>query len=815
MSVMISKQNIPFSAILLFATVFLFPACIYGQLPGNQPEQDCIGAIPVCQDIFIQQNAYSGPGENPDEVDPSISCRLLPERNSVWYIFKIETAGELCFTITPNVGTDDYDWSLYNLTNRSCSEIATNPSLEVACSWEAPNLAAGCTGETGANGNTTGPCGTQNTPCIAVNEGETYVLLVDKFPLLDGGYTLDFSASTAVLFDDSAPSLISAEPDCEGVKVTFSENILCNTVDPGDFQLLGPGGPYQITNVSSANCEAGGTFDRSFILEYDPQIINTAVYTIALVGNVSDFCGNPATLASQDILLSPPPNAIIQTDSTQCLTGNEFRFFYPGNTRVSRYQWDLGDGTRSEEESPNHSYTTGGAKTINLVITDQNNCTDTTSADITVLTEAFPDFSLPLTPCEGDSVRFVNLSTIDSGTVINSYRWDFGDGSISDAQSPVHGFNAAGQVQIELSVTSGNGCVASIVQSLTVNAKPSVDFAFDNTVCLDELVNFANASSFEVQLPGTFIDENSLNWSFGDGSSSNGIPNPTHAYGDGGTYQVLLTATTNEGCTDSASKSIQVFEPRLPTNLSDTACINSPINLELDIPESSTVFWYLTEDDPLPFHLGESLGISSLDTSKQYWVSIVTAEGCESERGIVDVFAAPRGAGNISVSDTIVELPVSLVNFSLNSNFTPVSYEWEFGDGEVADDSNPNHLYLRSGNFISKLSTSDINGCEYEFFQNISVRKIVNTLIPTAFSPNGDGFNDVLFMGHRLLSQVKIKIYDRFGKTIFESTDPEFRWNGTGPGGKEVPEGVYTYRLLALDLTGSRIDQLGSITLIR
>ena len=77
--------------LFLLGSIFL-PSIMYGQLPANQPEQDCVNALPVCQNIFVQPNSYQLEGLNPNEIDGAISCLGTGERNDTWYIFTTQTA---------------------------------------------------------------------------------------------------------------------------------------------------------------------------------------------------------------------------------------------------------------------------------------------------------------------------------------------------------------------------------------------------------------------------------------------------------------------------------------------------------------------------------------------------------------------------------------------------------------------------------------------------------------------------------------------------------------------------------------------------
>ena len=106
---------------------------------------DCLGAVPICTNFYACATQANGQGALPNEINAANSCLLSGERNGCWYTFTVQTSGNLNFTITP-INNDDYDWALYNLSNATCSQIFSNPALEVSCNY------SGTPGPTGPNG---------------------------------------------------------------------------------------------------------------------------------------------------------------------------------------------------------------------------------------------------------------------------------------------------------------------------------------------------------------------------------------------------------------------------------------------------------------------------------------------------------------------------------------------------------------------------------------------------------------------------------------------------------------------------------------
>ncbi len=795
-------------------TVLLFSAITYSRAQ-QRPEQDCFSALPVCQDTFLQVNSYFGEGENPDEINPALmSCEpRIGERNSVWYTFRIETGGQLCFTLSPLEPTDDYDWSLYNITNSSCAAIATQPGLEVSCSRDAPNLDDGCNGETGPDGEISGPCSGDNRACIPVNTGDEFVLNISNFTGFDNGYVLDFNESTAVLFDDTPPSLVAAEPDCEGVIVTFSENVLCGTVEPGDFTITGPGGPYDITEVISESCESGGNYDQQYFLRMDPLVQEEGNFNVSLIGQVSDFCNNPALQTTQIVRLTPIPQAEFAVEEAQCFEDNEFDFEYTGSPNATSFQWNLGDGTIATTRTVSHSYQIPGIKSFELVVRDANGCTDTSRQTVTVYPHPNADFALPNSLCVGDSIQINNLSTIDSLSTLIGYEWTFGDGGSSNDSTPVHIYQQTGEYVITLTAFGTNNCPDETEQRYTVFPIPEVDFVVDGQTCAREPVSFRNESVIRSDVAGATIPVQNLIWDFGN-STADGIETPTATFDSAGLYPVTLAATSSQGCTDSATLPVEIFETAIPEIQEDSTCIGSSLILEAIPPAGSLTYWYTSQNDSIADFIDEILTLNNLLGDTILYVEAISSQGCVSERIPIMGSVIEPGDASLFSSDTLVDIPFSGVFFSISGDVDPLSYEWDFGDGETSTEANPLHIFNNPGEYLVSVSFEDVSGCEYELLQNILVNKETNFFIPTAFSPNGDGFNDTYTIQQRLLNRFLFQIFDRFGNMIFESFDPTFIWDGTY-NGTTVPEGVYLYRLRAIDVTGIYFEDEGTITVIK
>jgi len=339
--------------------------------------QDCLGAIPICQNQYTESSIHYGDGNYHSEINDNISC-LDQEYYSVWYTFTAQTSGYFRFSITPNTYSNDYDWAVFNLTNANCSEIFTNPSLCVSCNSYGDY--DGNNGSTGANsslgyGNSNGP-GTENGPAwnsdIPVAAGNTYAMLICNWSQSTSGYSLNFSGSTAAIFDNVPPHILPINsPLCgdSSVLFQFSENVICNSVNLGDFQLLGPNGNIPVASVYGAACASGGTQERYFRLRTNHSL-QKGTYKLILSGPVNDLCGNTSVPDTLQFIVS---GIHFQTSATPSIcnpNGTATCAIINGQSPYT-YHWSNG-----QTVSPATGLIPG---TYSVTVTDNHGCVDSTS----------------------------------------------------------------------------------------------------------------------------------------------------------------------------------------------------------------------------------------------------------------------------------------------------------------------------------------------------------------------------------------------------------------------------------------------------
>ena len=247
------------------------------------------------------------------------------------------------------------------------------------------------------------------------------------------------------------------------------------------------------------------------------------------------------------------------TSSAASLTAN---FDGTGSTdsdgTIAAYSWNFGDGSAASTlATPAHTYGAAGSYSVTLTVTDDQGATDSVTHQVTVT--APPNVAPTAAFTSSASNRAVSVDgtgSSDSDGTVASYSWDFGDGSpaVSGA-TPSHTYASDGSFTITLTVTDNQGGTGSVTHSVTVAANKAPTAAFTQS-CTNLACAFDGSGSTDSD--GTIA---SYRWDFGDGTTPGTGAKPSHTFAAGGTYNVTLTVTDNQGATGSSTVTVTVAAP--------------------------------------------------------------------------------------------------------------------------------------------------------------------------------------------------------------------------------------------------------------
>jgi len=233
---------------------------------------------------------------------------------------------------------------------------------------------------------------------------------------------------------------------------------------------------------------------------------------------------------------------------------------YDSDGTIVAYYWDFGDGTKKDGMILYYTYAAEGTYTINLTVMDNEGAFGFAERVVSVSATNLQPIASWSETVTGLSVSFDAGASYDSDGSIASYSWWFNDGSPSESgEIASHTFSAAGTYQVELKVTDNEGACGWLNKSVTVNAAPVGPVA-DFTVNIDGLTVGFDASVLSYDPDGTIV---SYSWWFDDLSPNGTGATVSHTYATGGTYNVCLKVTDNDGYGELAIKPVTVSPPNV------------------------------------------------------------------------------------------------------------------------------------------------------------------------------------------------------------------------------------------------------------
>jgi PKD repeat protein len=421
-------------------------------------------------------------------------------------------------------------------------------------------------------------------------------------------------------------------------------------------------------------------------------------YTVMLTVKSDKGCSHSS---SMDITVNPAmkptftASAKVCTDVPLALSNTSSI----GAGKITKYEWDFGDGSTSTDSLPLKIYTTVGKYSVRLITTSDKGCKDTMiQSAVDVVGRPKAGFN-STNVCAQNTTQFTNTSVTTGGI---TYAWYFGDGAISGDKNPAHVYAKGGQYKVRLILTNGNGCQDSSIQTINVNYKPNAAFTSGKS-CAGDPVSFTNNSTID----GGSISQNF--WSFGDGSNSTD-QNPVHTYAAPGTFTVTLITTGDKGCSDTATQKVVVYNvPQVGFNASNVCAGNSMQFINQFVSASFKYRWTFGDGDSSnavnPAHTYAGPGTYSVT------LFVTNANGCERSLSKT-VTVNDKPVADFAASDVCMGSDIAFTDMSTLVNTSGATWNWNFGDNIISGSQNPTHKYAAAGTYKVTLMVTNGNGCK-------------------------------------------------------------------------------------------------------
>ncbi|MEO6541918.1 MAG: gliding motility-associated C-terminal domain-containing protein [Ferruginibacter sp.] len=578
--------------------VFCFSLVLYSNaqtctLPGMTPDN----AFPACGiTVFHQSQVDNCTGPDIAQNKCSIGAS---SSSSFWYKFTCYQTGTLGFLMSGISSTDDYDWTLFDITGQNPNAVFSNPGLVISinlygsggASTPFPESPTGCkpgaTGNVHCEGAANGNSPFNAMPTIIA--GHDYLLMVTNWTRSTTGYDLSFTGGSASITDTKQPHMESSRAGCDGSKATIKLNkrMKCSS-------LTGSGSEFTITpplaNVISASgfgCSNG--FDMDSIMITLDAPIPPGTYTINVQngsdGNtIMDNCNNGIAVGENISMIVYPliPTPMDSISRLGCAPG-ELQLVFKKNIDCSSIAVDGSDfvvtmlsgsspvtvtgasgNCNADGNTPvikvklSAPIQTKGTYQIQLVTGSDGNtiideCGQQTPAGATLIfttrDTVNADFSYVLKyGCERDTINYFH----DGRNEVNLWKWNFDNIRNSSQQNPTILYGSFGQKQTQLIVSNGVCRDTSAIIPIFLDNELKAAFEATGIVCPNELAYFRDNSI------GNIV---SWRWDFGNGITGNSpTPTPQSYITPRFTMDVFprLIVQNNLGCFDTAVQKIVV-----------------------------------------------------------------------------------------------------------------------------------------------------------------------------------------------------------------------------------------------------------------
>jgi gliding motility-associated-like protein len=492
----------------------------------------------------------------------------------------------------------------------------------------------------------------------------------------------DSLSKSVPVFPIPVPSF-SATNVCRDVATTFTDSSSIPIGSIASWQWYFGDGNTSAAQNPSHTYAAAGSYNVKLVLTSALGCMDSLTKTVTVYPKpVPDFSSAGICLAS--------PTAF--TDQTTIASGS-----------IVSWTWTLGDGNLGGAQNPSHTYATTGTYNVKLKTVSGHGCSDSITKSVTINPKPLVDFT-PAAVCYPTPTTFTDISTIASGS-ISTRAWDFGDSTTATGPTSSHTYLSGGNRQVKLVVTSASGCKDSLQKSIPLHPVPVPDFSGPD-VCRDQATNFTDASTVSA---GTL---SSWSWNFGDGDTS-ASQNPSRTYAATGSYQVKLIVYSNQGCSDSITKTVLVHPRPVPSFSNNVICFPLPTTFtnSTTIASGTVNSWKwdfgdtTTSGSQHPTHNYALAGTFSVKLRS------TSALGCtDSTTQSVTVY--PKPVANFGVTAACAGFANSFTDSTTIGSGTVNGWSWDFGDASAASFAqNPTHTYAAPGIYNATLIAYSNSGC--------------------------------------------------------------------------------------------------------
>lgn len=555
---------------------------------------------------------------------------------------------------------------------------------------------------------------------------------------------------------------------CAGLDVDFTNTSFADASSLNNWSWTFPGGTTYATENVTHSFSTPGTYAVTLSARWDTLCYDSVTHQVQVDPNAqADFSISSSCLVDT-----------IRFINTSTITGGT----------ISGVDWDLDDGFTGTSDTMDIKYASKGSKDIQLIVTTDQGCEDTTTINIDLVDPRITSFNIP-NICENlEGIITANVSL--DGDNVTSWNWD-ADGTTSTTDTLKFTSSTTGRYPVRLDLVTGNNCNISYDDTLDVYATPVAVFTVDPVCSGEDLVPVNNSS---IQAGETIA---SYNWYVNNSFETAGM-NPTLTSGVIGTNTIRLIATSQQGCNDAQIVDVDIYPLPNPSFIIADSCLNETTRFSA----TSTISSGSISTNQWTYNDGTTDNGSSITrlypAIGEYSVTLVStsAFGCvDSTSQSFNIHPLPQLSVTLDPSTGCQPLLVTFTNTSTIASGTIDSYEYDFGDGSTGALATTTHNYPNVGTYTVRMKGTSNIGCVDSIV--VSPDIVVQAKPTAAFSWNP-------FEPSLLYPDIDFINESSADATSFEwSISNGMTFNDPNPSTQLEP-GDYTAQLIAIATNGCR-----------
>ena len=477
-------------------------------------------------------------------------------------------------------------------------------------------------------------------------------------------------------------------------------------------------------------------------------------------------------------------------------TDTSFAFF-----GIASVDWRFGDGTTGTGNAINHTYTASNLYNVEMILTANSGCADTISTPVNIQVN-----SIPVASIIGDTARCAKEQVVFSANVVSKdpltvQQWTLSNGVTATGPSFSYLFNLPGTYNLRFISGTAFGCFDTAFHTILIKPVPFITASNSLTICVGNSaqLNVTGASNYQ--------------WNPAQGLSCSSCANPIAS--PLVTTPYVVTAINSFGCAAYDTVVVTVIQPmNLTVSANDSICIGESANL---LATGATTYAWNPGATLSSTTVANPVATPTITTS--YRVVGYDGFNCFTDTAFV-VVAVGRyptitlGADLVLATGTLHPLVSAVTN-------GPIA-QWLWSPAPNLDCATcplPIATIKKDVSYIVKATTA--YGCSASDTVNIKVFcEDSQVFVPNAFTPDGDGINDVLMVRGKGIVSVKFfRIFNRWGELVFERSNfppnvANYGWNGKVKGINSTPD-VFVYTAEVICENGTTYVYKGNTSIIK